>query len=133
VEPEFLPGRWFLVKPPPDGGAGETAMQERKNVLAKIVIAAALLSPAYALAQSGGSHSGGSAAGVANSPGTTGIASDQARIPPPGTNSLGTANSSGVTTGMAGPEPKDSQRIDAEIRAEDARIDAKIGNICKGC
>jgi hypothetical protein len=34
---------------------------------------------------------------------------------------------------MAGAEPKDSQRIDAEIRAEDARIDAKINNICKGC
>jgi hypothetical protein len=42
-------------------------------------------------------------------------------------------NSSGVTSGMAGPKPKDSQPIDTEIRAEDARIDAKINNICKGC
>jgi hypothetical protein len=33
------------------------------------------------------------------------------------------ANSWGVTTGMAGPEPKNGQCIDTEIRAEDARID----------
>ena len=95
-------------------------------------MAAALLYPAYALAQIGEGNSGGAHGGV-GSRSTTGIASDQAHISPPGTNSLGTANSSGVTTGMAGAEPNDSQRIDAEIRAEDERIDAKINNICKGC
>jgi hypothetical protein len=109
-------------------------MQKRKNALARVVIAATLLCPAYALAQiSGGHSSGGAASSVTGSPGTTGLASDQAHISPPGINSLGTANSSGVTTGLAGPEPKDSQRIDAQIRAEDARIDAKINGICKGC
>jgi hypothetical protein len=113
-------------------------MQKRKNVLARVVIAAALLYPGYVLAQISGEHSSGGAAsggvgGVTGSPGTTGIASDQAQIPPPGTNSLGTANSSDVTTGLAGTEPKDSRHIDAQIRAEDARIDAKINGICKGC
>lgn len=108
-------------------------MQKQKNFLARIVMAAALLYPAYALAQIGGGNSGGAHGGAMGSQSTTGIASDQAHISPPGTNSLGTANSSGVTTGMAVTEPKDSQRIDAEIRAEDARIDAKINNICKGC
>jgi hypothetical protein len=108
-------------------------MQKQKTFLARIVMVAALLYPAYALAQIGGGNSGGAHGGAMNSRNTTGIASDQAHISSPGTTSLGTSNSSGVTTGMAGPEPKDSQRIDAEIRAEDARIDAKINNICKGC
>jgi hypothetical protein len=108
-------------------------MQTRKNVVAKVVVVVALLSPAHALAQISGGHSSGGTSAVTGSSGTTGIASDQARIPPPGTNSLGTANSSGVTTGMAGPEPKDSQRIDREIRNENAQVDYKINNICRGC
>ena len=108
-------------------------MQKNKNVVAKIVFVIALSCPAYALAQAGGGHSGGSASGARGSSGTTGIASDQAHIAPPGTNSLGTANSSGVTTGMASPEPKDSQRIDTEIRDENAKVDSTINNICRGC
>jgi hypothetical protein len=111
----------------------EVVMQKQKTVLATIAMLAALLYPAYALAQMGGGSSGGAPGSVTGSRSTTGLASDQVHISPPGTNSLGTANSSGVTTGMAGAEPKDSQRIDAEIRAEDTRIDAKINNICKGC
>lgn len=107
-------------------------MQKQQATLISIAIAAALLYPAYALAQIGG-NSGSPHGAMTGSPGTTGLASDQAHIPPPGTNSLGTANSSDVTTGMAGPEPKDSRRIDAQIRTEDARIDAKINGICKGC
>jgi hypothetical protein len=107
-------------------------MQKQEIFLARTMMVAALLYPACALAQIGEGNSGSAHGGV-GSRSTTGIASDQAHISPPGTNSLGTANSSGVTTGMAGAEPKDSQRIDAEIRAEDARIDAKINNICKGC
>jgi hypothetical protein len=107
-------------------------MQEQKRVKTKILMIAALLYPTCALAQIGGGHPGGGASSMGAQT-TTGLASDQAHISPPGTNSLGTANSSGVTTGMVGAEPKDSQRIDSEIRAEDAKIDAKINNICKGC
>jgi hypothetical protein len=110
-------------------------METRKNILAKIVIVSALLCPAYALAQTSSSagHSSGGAGGVTGSSGTTGIASDQAHISPPGTNSLGTANSSGVTTGMAGSEPQDSRRIDREIKNENDQIDSRINNICRGC
>lgn len=107
-------------------------MQQLKRAKTKMLMIAALLYPACALAQIGGGHPGGGASST-GSQSTTGLAPDQAHIASPGTNSLGTANSSGVTTGMAGVEPKDSQRIDAEIRAEDTRIDAKINNICKGC
>lgn len=107
-------------------------METRKNSLAKIVIVSALLSPAYALAQTGGGPSSSGAGSVSGSSGTTGIASDQAQISRPGTNSLGTAESSGVTTGMAGPG-RDSRRIDAEIKDENVKIDSKINNICRGC
>jgi len=100
-------------------------MTKQETILARMLVVAALLCPVVAFAQSGPGSTAGSR--------TTGLASDQARISPPGTNGLGTANSSGVTTGMAGPEPRDSQRIDAEIRAEDSRIDAKINSICRGC
>ena len=107
-------------------------MATQKNVLAKVVMVAALSCPAYALAQTSGSG-GHSSGGAASASGTTGIASDQAHISPPGTNSLGTANSSGVTTGMAGPEPQDSRRIDREIKNENDQIDSRINNICRGC
>jgi hypothetical protein len=111
-------------------------MQKQKTRLAKILMVAALLYPAYALAQISGPSGGGAHSSSMGTGGTTGIASDQAHIPPPGTNSLGAANPSGSPGGAtvgANMEPTDSRRIDAEIRAEDARIDAKINNICKGC
>jgi hypothetical protein len=120
----------FRVKARCQAAQEEAVMATSKNVLAKIVIVAALSGPADAMAQTGGGHSSGGAAGAS---GTTGIASDQAHIAPPGTNSLGTANSSGVTTGMAGSEPKDSQRIDNEIQHENTQVDSKINNICRGC
>jgi hypothetical protein len=110
--------------------AGRNVMKKQKRILLKIVMVSALLYPAYALAQISGGHSGSSATG---SSGTTGLASDQAHISPPGTNSLGTANPSDGTVGLAGSEPQESRQIDREIRAEDARIDAKINNICRGC
>jgi hypothetical protein len=67
---------------------------------------------------------------------TTGIAFDQADISPPGTNSLGSANSAGLSGGEtvgANMERRDSRQIDADIRDENARVDSKINNICKGC
>jgi hypothetical protein len=107
---------------------------QQKNHLAKILMVAALLTPACALAQTTGSL--GSGAAHSSSTGTTGIASGQSHISPPGTNSLGTANSSGVAGGAtvgANMEPADSRRIDAEIQSENSRVDSKINNICKGC
>ena len=108
-------------------------MQKQKTALATLAVVAALLYPAYVFAQIGGGNSAGTHGSVTGSRSTMGLAPDQAHISPPGTNSLGTANSSGAATGAAGVEPKDGQRIDAEIRAEGVRIDAKINSICKGC
>ena len=112
-------------------------MQKQKTGKLKILMVAALLYPACALAQISGGNSGGGARGSSMGAGsTTGIASDQAHISPPGTNSLGTANSSGSPGGAtvgANLEPQDSRRIDAEIRDENSRVDSKINNICRGC
>jgi hypothetical protein len=112
-------------------------MQKQKMGKAQLLIIAALLYPACALAQIGGGNSGSGAHGSSAGAGTTtGIASDQAHISPPGTNSLGAANSSGSPGGAtvgANMEPRDSRRIDAEIRDENSRVDSKINNICKGC
>lgn len=111
-------------------------MQKQKMALARMVMAAALIYPAFALAQTGGGSSAGAHSGAASSTSTSGLASDQAGIPTRGTNSLGTANASdGKSTGTVGAnmEPSESQNIDARIRAEDARVDAKIKNICRGC
>jgi hypothetical protein len=114
-------------------------MQKQKAVLVRTVLARTLMigvllySP-YALAQISGSSGSGPASTGSRT--TTGIASDRAHIPPPGTNSLGTANSSGVTGGGtvgANMEPKDSRRIDTEIQDENSRIDSKIKGICRGC
>jgi hypothetical protein len=109
-------------------------MRKQKTVLANSLLIGALLYSPCALAQIGGSPGGAASSSGVRS--TTGIASDQARIPPPGTNSLGTANSSGVTgsgTVGANREPKDSQAIDSEIQNENSRIDSKINGICRGC
>jgi hypothetical protein len=107
-------------------------MQKQRAPKVKILMVAALLYPVCALAQTGGNSGSGASAGSRT---TTGIASDQAHIPPPGTNSLGTANSSGITGGTVGAnmEPKDSRRIDTEIQNENSRIDSKINGICRGC
>jgi hypothetical protein len=112
-------------------------MQKQKTGKTKVLIIVALLYPVCALAQIGGGNSGGGAPGSSvGAPSTTGIASGQAHVSSPGTNSLGTANSSGSPGGAtvgANMEPRDSRRIDAEIRDENSRIDSKINNICKGC
>jgi hypothetical protein len=61
----------------------------------------------------------------------------------PGTNSAGTAISSGGTTGSAGnragnridgvTNPGPATPGDAEINAENARVNAKVKSICRGC
>jgi hypothetical protein len=108
-------------------------MKRQKAILAQMLVVASLVCPAAALAQSAGRSGGGSAGSAAGSSTTPGIASGQSHISPPGTNSLGTANSSGVTTGMAGAEPTRSERYDEQFRAEDSKVDSKINNICRGC
>lgn len=78
--------------------------------------------PAASLAQSTGSPAG-STGGVANS-----------AAPPPGTNSLGTAQSSGgstasgVTTGAGA-----GNSADAAVAAENRLLDKKVKGICRGC
>src|SRR5262245_12476831 len=105
-----------------------------------LIIASALLLPLQAAAQSGGvSGSGTGSAGVTTgtagsstgSAGTTGSAGGTGAMPgPPGTNSLGTAQSSGgVTTGSA----SGSTAIDQRIQDENRQIDQKLKGICRGC
>jgi hypothetical protein len=89
-----------------------------------IVIFALAATPAMSFAQTTGGSTG-STGGVANAP-----------APAPGTNSLGTAQSSGantapgVTTGAAsGPNPD----ADATVNAENRLLDKKLKSICRGC
>lgn len=99
------------------------------SIKTMIVIFALAAMPALSFAQTTGGSAGstgssaGSAGGVANAP-----------APPPGTNSLGTAQSSGpnaasgVTTGTgAGAE------ADATVNAENRQLDKKLKSICRGC
>ena len=107
----------------------EAVMQKPNAVLAGTLIIGALLYSRYGLAQSSGSPSTGGGT-------TTGIASDQTHISPPGTNSLGTASSSGITGGGtvgANREPGETRSIDTEIEHENSRIDSRINGICRGC
>jgi|ERR1700752_4494131 hypothetical protein len=100
-----------------------------------LIIASALLIPLQATAQSGGvSGSGSGSAGVTTGTAgsTTGSAGSAATMPgPPGTNSLGTAQSSGggITTGSA----SGSTAIDQRIQDENRQIDQKLKGICRGC
>ncbi|UQD69802.1 hypothetical protein JEY40_27890 [Bradyrhizobium japonicum] len=88
-----------------------------------IVILSLAAMPAVSFAQTTGAATGssGSTGGVANSP-----------APPPGTNSLGTAQSSGAsrgdTTGAA-----TSGSADAAVNAENELLDKKMKGICRGC
>ncbi|WP_354225942.1 hypothetical protein [Bradyrhizobium sp. F1.4.3] len=89
-----------------------------------IVIFGLAAMPAVSFAQGTGGAAG-STTGVANSP-----------APPPGTNSLGTAQSSGantapgVTTGTASGANPDA---DATVNAENKLLDKRMKSICRGC
>ena len=78
--------------------------------------------PAVSFAQATGGAAG-STGGVANAP-----------APPPGTNSLGTAQSSGanaapgVTTGTGA-----GASADATVNTENRLLDKKMKSICRGC
>lgn len=91
------------------------------KTLIVILSLAAMPTVAFAQATGGTAGSSGSTGGVGNSPSA-----------PPGTNSLGTAQSSGagpgVTTGTgAGGSP------DAAVNAENRMLDKKLKSICRGC
>ena len=89
-----------------------------------IVIFSLAAMPAVSFAQGTGGSTG-STGGVANSPAS-----------PPGTNSLGTAQSSGantapgVTTGAASGANSDA---DATVSTENRLLDKKMKSICRGC
>lgn len=92
-----------------------------------LIVAGVLLLPVQATAQSGGA-AGGASSGAATAP----TGSPDVAIPgPPGTNSLGTAQSSGrgVTTGSAA----GSTAEDRKIQEENREIERKLKGICKGC
>lgn len=98
-----------------------------------IVIFALAATPAISFAQTTGGSTG-STGGVANAPASTGV--PNAPAPPPGTNSLGTAQSSGantapgVTTGAASRSNADA---DATVNTENRQLDKKMKSICRGC
>jgi len=95
------------------------------SVKTLIVILGLAAMPAVTFAQATGGTAGpsGSTGGVANSP-----------APPPGTNSLGTAQSSGantapgVTTGTGA-----GASADETVSTENRMLDKKLKSICRGC
>lgn len=99
------------------------------RMLSPLLFSIFLLAPLQALAQSGGvAGSGSGAAGVT----TVTAGSPKATMPgPPGTNSAGTAQSSGrgATIGSG----TGSAAEDENIRAENRKIDQKLKSICRGC
>jgi hypothetical protein len=98
-----------------------------------LIIASALLLPLQAAAQSGGvSGSGSGSAGVTTGTAGSITGSSSGTMPgPPGTNSLGTAQSSGGggTTGSA----SGSTAIDQRIQDENRQVDQKLKGMCRGC
>ena len=90
-----------------------------------ILIVALAAMPAVAFAQA----AGGSAGSTGGSAGTTGGVAN-APAPPPGTNSLGTAQSSGSGGGGAAAT---GGGTDAAVAAENRMLDKKLKSICRGC
>ncbi|WP_076858553.1 hypothetical protein [Bradyrhizobium mercantei] len=90
---------------------------------------AVLLAPAVTVAQGAG---GGTGTG---NPSSASPATPQVASPPRGTNSAGTAQSSGglntgagVTTGSASTE-----NLDKAIEDENKTVDRRVKGICRGC
>ena len=101
------------------------------TALATIAI---LLAPAAGFAQATGGAGGGTGSPSSGTSGT-GTSSSPQLTPPPGTNSAGTAQSSGrpnsgegVTTGSAA-----GQGIDKTIENENRAVDRQLKGICRGC
>jgi hypothetical protein len=103
------------------------------RVSRSLIIASVLLIPLQAAGQSGGG-TGGSVGGSGGTAGmTTGTtpSATTTGAPPPGTNSAGTAQSSGsgMTTGLA----MGSTAEDKKIEDENRDVSRKLKGICKGC
>ncbi|WP_342728289.1 hypothetical protein AAFG07_17135 [Bradyrhizobium sp. B097] len=97
------------------------------SVTAVFATIAILLVPTVTVAQGTGTGSG--------SPSSASTTSPQVASPPPGTNSVGTAQSSGrlntgegVTTGAAS-----SESFDKAIADENRSVDRRVNGICRGC
>jgi hypothetical protein len=98
--------------------AASSATASMKTLIV-ILSLAAMPAVAFAQATGGTAGSSGSTGSVGNSPSA-----------PPGTNSLGTAQSSGggVTTGTGA-----GGSTDAAVNAENRMLDKKLKSICRGC
>ncbi|MCK1359383.1 hypothetical protein [Bradyrhizobium sp. 199] len=104
--------------------AGSPATASIKTMILIFVLAAM---PAVAFAQATGG-SAGSTGGPARS--TGGVANSPA--PPPGTNGLGTAQSSGAGAGVTAGSGTGGG-TDAAVNAESRMLDKKLKSICRGC
>jgi len=100
------------------------------SIKTMIVIFALAAMPTVSFAQATGGSAGSTGASTGSSGGSMGSSGgvSNSPAPPPGTNSLGTAQSSGpgsgVTTGSG---------TDATVNAENRLLDKKLKSICRGC
>jgi hypothetical protein len=125
---KLLRRHWFRNPSPARRliGEGDVTMAASARSLsgkAFVVILALVGTTAASLAQATGGVGGSSGAsgGVANSP-----------APPPGTNSLGTAQSSGTAAGRTTGTGTGGS-TDAAVAAENRLLDKKLKSICRGC
>ncbi|TCU68364.1 hypothetical protein EDE08_109235 [Bradyrhizobium sp. R2.2-H] len=113
----------------------------RGSIKTTIMILVLATLPALSFAQTTGGSAGSSGSSVGPTGGSVGSTGGSvgstggfanSPVPPPGLNSLGTAQSSGpgsgVTTGIGGGEA-----TDAAVNAENRQLDRKIKSICRGC
>ncbi|RXG91829.1 hypothetical protein [Bradyrhizobium zhanjiangense] len=109
-------------------------MSARSSAIKTMMVILALTAmPATSFAQAtGGSagSTGGSAGSTGSSAGPTGGVTNSP-APPPGTNSLGTAQSSGPGSGAT--IGTGSGAADATVNAENRLLDKKMKSICRGC
>ncbi|MBR0957661.1 hypothetical protein [Bradyrhizobium japonicum] len=104
------------------------------SIKTTIMILTLAAMPAVSFAQATGGSAGSSGSSVGSTGGSAGSTGSvrNSPVPPPGTNSLGTAQSSGpgsgVTTGTGiGAE------ADATVNTENRQLDRKMKSICRGC
>lgn len=109
---------------------------KRASLAITVAAITMLICPVVSFAQSGGgSSAGGSSSAGSMSAGTSGITGAP---PARGTNSAGTAQSSGrgVTMRSARSKKRRSERHaygDAAINEENKDVDRRVKSICRGC
>ena len=97
----------------------------KARLLSILCVSAVVLVAVSAQAQVGNAPSGSSSAPGASTQGTTGLSSNT-----PGTNSLGTAQSSGKG---GGGQAASSVGDDPGVQAEERKVGQSIKSICRGC